>query len=148
MFIRCKLLLSQNTNSVEVMLDRPISGVFRDVVTFWGNFSSSEGGIPPERKQWLYAQGKWELTLMDAGGPGVGMVGGGLSFGELASLPPSATLSRARLSPRGVEPIESSGIGTGDVLNASDISVRFHGGRMTWQVLAFQNPGSNAWVNP
>ena len=145
MYVRCKLGLSQDTNSVEVVLDKISGASYRDVATFWGKFSSSEGNIPPERKQWLFSLGKFELKLMDGGGPGVGVAGGGLGFGELASLPPSATLSRALLTDQGWRPLGSSGMGVGEVLNGFEISVRFHKGPMTWQLLAFQIPNSNAW---
>jgi hypothetical protein len=148
MYVRCKLLLTQDNNSVEVILDKITGAAFRDVASFWGKFASSDGNIPPERRQWLFALAKWELSLMDGGGPGVGMGGGGLSYGELASLPPSATLSRALMTSRGMKPSDSSGIGVGEVKNPSEISVRFRRGAMTWQLLAFQNPGSNAWNSP
>ncbi len=146
--VRFKLRLSQDNNSHEVILDGAAGGIWRDVATFFGKFSSSEGNIPPERRLWSYALAKWELTLMDSGGQGVGQGGGGLSYGELASLSPSATLSRAIMTSRGVEPIDRSGTGVGEVMIPSEISVRFHRGRMTWELLAFQKNGSNAWHSP
>ena len=153
MFVRCKLLLSQNNGSLEVVLNPPTAAVLRDVASYWGSFSSLEGGrsaggIPKERKVWLYAQGKWELTLMDSGGPDVGMGGGGLGYGELASLPPAATLSHAVMTPRGVEPSDSSGIGVGQVMKAAEISVAFHPGRMTWKLLGFQERNYSTWKSP
>lgn len=143
MYVRCKLLLSQGINSVEVVLDKITGASYRDVATFWGKFSSSEGNIPAERKQWLFSLAKSELTLMDGGGEGVGRVGGGLDYGELASLRPSATLSRAILTDQGWRPLGS--VGVGEVLNGFEISVRFNPGPMTWRLLASQIPDSNAW---
>jgi hypothetical protein len=145
MYVRCKLELSQGGKSLEVMLDRQAGAWFREVATFYGKFSSSEGNIPPERKIWVYSLAKMELRLMDSGGPGVGMGGGGLDYGELAPLTPSAILSNAHLTNRGIAPGGGSGIGAGEVLNGFEISVSFHKGPITWRLLSFQNSGSNVW---
>jgi hypothetical protein len=146
--LRCKLLLSQDNNSLEITLDRMIEGSYYDVFTQWGKFSSSQGNIPPERKLWVHALAKWELKLMDGGGPGIGSVGGGLNFGELAALSPSAILSHATMTSRGVEPLDPSDVGVGTILNGFEISVYFHRGQMSWRLLSFQESGSNAWKSP
>jgi hypothetical protein len=148
MYVRCKLLLTQGDDSLEVVLKSPSSATYQDLATFWGSFSSTEGTIPPERKAWSYAFSRLELTLMDGGGPGVGMVGGGLKYGEMADVPPAATLSRALMANHGMRPSDSSGVGTGEILNPSELYVRFRRGPVKWQLVGYQGEGSNAWKSP
>jgi hypothetical protein len=148
MFLRCKLLLNQNGNTEEVLLEKVTASFLRDGFTFVGAFSSTGGGIAKERKVWIYAVTKFELTLMDSGGPGVGMIGGGLGFGELAALPASAILSRALLTDRGIEANDPTGVGLGTVQNGADISVAYHRGPMTWQLTSFQKRGAGGWFTP
>ena len=150
--LRCRLLLSQDNHSVEITLDRMIGGALSEIFTQWGKFSSTEGNIPVERKLWLHALAKWELWLMDSGGAGIGLGGGGLDFGQLVSEPPAAILSHAGITSRGVEPVDRSGVlsgfGSGTVMNAFEISVYLHRGPMSWRLLAFQVSGSNVWQSP
>ena len=148
MFVKCKLQLTQGDKSLEVILRRSDSATSQDAFTFWGKFTSSEGGVPPERKAWAFAVMKSELRLMDGGGPGVGMAGGGLKHGELAPLPPSAVLSGAILHPRGLMPLDSTGVGSCQVLSAADLSVRLRNGPVRWQLMSYQSEGSNVWNTP
>lgn len=145
MFVKCKLQLSQGDTALEVVLRRADSATFQDVATFWGKFSSTEGGVPPERKSWAFAFAKWELRLLDGGGAGVGMAGGGLKYGELASIPPSAVLSHAVMATQGLRPSDSTGVGAGRILNAAELSVRLRNGPVQWKLLSYQSEGSNVW---
>jgi hypothetical protein len=145
--IRCKVLLTQGNNSVEITIDKSTGGYLSEGVTQLGKFLSAEGNIPPERKTWVHALAKWELRLIDGGGEGVGMAGGGLKYGELAPLEPSAILSAAWISRRGVEPIGAL-VGSGMIKKAAEISVHFKNGPVSWRLQSFQREGSNAWINP
>jgi hypothetical protein len=148
MFNKCKLLLSQNSKSLEITLNGRGGGVDVDSFAFWGSYSSSEGDIRPERKQWLFVLPTLELSLIDAGGPGVGMVGGGLKFGEMAALPPAAVLSHALMDNRGFSPIDSTGTGRGELLSGFAIWVQFNKGPISWEMSSYMPDASNAWVNP
>jgi len=146
MFIKCKLRLTQNNHPVDVDLEKAVGTSFIDLVTYWGKCDISEGDIPKERQQWVYTQSNWQLMLLDGGGKGIGMGGGGLEYAELAALGPAAILSRAMVTSRGVESVTETGVG--EVLKAAEISVYFKPGPMTWQLLAFRNPGQSGWQNP
>jgi hypothetical protein len=148
MFVKCKLLLTQADKSLEVILRRLDFATDQDGVTFWGKFASSEGGVPPERKAWAFAVMRSELRLLDGGGAGIGMAGGGLKCGEFAALPPSAVLSHAIMVSHGLRPSDSTGVGPGEVLNAAELSVRLRNGPAQWQLLSYQSEGSNVWHNP
>ncbi len=147
MFVRCKILLSQNNDTTEMTLERMTGGALSEGYSQWGACSSSENNI---KKVWIHALAAWEVRIMEVSGPGVGMVGGGLKFGEMAALPPCAILSRAITTERGIEPFDSSGVGTGKVVRAAEVSVRFHPGPMTWRLSSFQlvGGGSSQWQRP
>lgn len=148
MFIKCKLLLSQGGNSAEIILERVTGSAFAEGASFWGPYTSIGGNIPPERRQWLFALTKWECRLMDAGGPGVGMVGGGSGYGDLEPVPPAAILSMAAMTDRGIEPVNRGGSASGRIDDGFAIDISFHRGPITWTLAGFQRPGSNVWQSP
>jgi hypothetical protein len=105
MFPRCRIAIANKSKIIEIVLLQPLGYFEQEAVTFFGKYTSQGGNIPPERKEWLLALASRELRLIDAGGSGVGMGGGGLTYGEIAAMEPFAILSEAVLTDRGIEPV-------------------------------------------
>lgn len=151
MMHRCRIEIANAAMKVEIILEETDSFALQNGLTLWGKYSTKPkdaGNVPPERKGWLYALTARELRLIDMGGPGVGMVGGGLGFGELAPLAPFATLSDALMTSRGIEPMIPHAPGKGwlDIGAALDSSLTR--GPVTWRLSGYRQSSSNIWVDP
>ena len=143
MFNKCKLLLSQGVNSAEIVLNRVAGSAAREGMTFWGAFTSTGGNIPEERRGWVFAYAKWECRLLDAGGPGVGMIGGGMDYHQLAPLEPDAILSGAVMTARGIEPMNGD-TAQGRIVNSFGFPP-LNSGPITWTLVGFVPPGTFVW---
>jgi hypothetical protein len=148
MFTKCKLLLFQGGNSVEIVLNRPTGFASREGMTVWGTYTSNGGSIPPDQRRWLFAMAKWECRLMDAGGPGIGMGGGGLGYAELAPVPPAAILSMAGMTDRAIEPMSRGNTAQGRIDNGFAIGSPLNKGPITWNLEAFQAEGTSFFQTP
>jgi hypothetical protein len=147
MFSRCRIAIANNSKKIEIVLLQPLGYIEKEVVTFFGKYTS-DGGIPPERKGWLLAVASRELRLIDAGGSGVGMGGGGLTYGEIVAMEPFAILSEAVLTDRGIEPVFRNTAVAGQLKSGFDLNVSFNSGPVTWRLSGYIQSGSSTWVAP
>lgn len=148
MFIRCKIELSQGSNSVELELLPPQTGAFTEGMSFWGQYKSAGGNIPEERRGWLFALTAWELRLIETPSNGVGMGGGGLEYAELAPLEPVAFLSNACMTDRGIEPLVRGGAAQGRLESGFAINVSLNKGPISWRLSGYKIEGASAWQSP
>lgn len=132
MFDRCKLELSQGTTSIAITVYDVSRGSYENSFTFSGRFSAPSQN---KHQQWEFLPLRSELRLFDERGPGIGMTGG--KSGELTALEPIAILNLARMSTRGIEPINPSRIGTGTLKHGYSVSVGLNKGTVSWRMSAF-----------
>jgi hypothetical protein len=147
-FSRCKIAISNGPTTVEIVLLQIAGSAQREAVTFWGQYTSNGGNIPPERRGWIYALAPRELRLVDTGGPGVGMIGGGLEYHEIAAMDPFAIFSDAVLTDRGIEPVTRNHVAVGDLKSGFALDVQLNKGPVTWRLSGYKSTGSSAWVAP
>ena len=145
MYTKCKLQLTDwASQSIEILIDTIKGAAFQNLVSYWGGVKSDGGLGTQNRMLWFYQFSKRELLILD-GGEGVGYGGGGLEYGQLAPVEPAAILEGALMTPRGIEPWATSGIGVGELKHPNELSVIPHAGKMTWRLTASLQAGTNKW---
>jgi hypothetical protein len=100
----------------------------------WGKYSLPDSAsISKDKCWWKYSNARHEIVLLDIGGPGYGMVGGGLKYGEMSDIPPVAILNDAVLGRWG---IATAGLaaGRGNVDNGVGIGGGFNRGGLSWEM--------------
>jgi len=146
MFNRCTLTLTQNGRSIDIALvTHPVlppwaSKTEAELIKWfaaeqnlcWGRYLLPDSGsISKENCWWKFSNVRHEIVLLDIGGPGYGMAGGGQAYGELSEMPPVATLSDAVLGRWGIAP---AGAGRAVVNNGVGIGGGFNRGAAMWDM--------------
>lgn len=148
MFCRCKIAVTRaqagkDAATYEITLFEPTGYSLKDVVTIWGLYKSDANNILPNRKCWIWSHASRELRLTDNGD--VGMVGGGLEFGERAPVPPFAIFSGAILTDRGIEPWPRSNAAPGQLNVGAALDMAVSEGPVTWCLSRYRRSPSTYW---
>jgi hypothetical protein len=144
MFAKCKITISQGAESADIILTQLESAAVAQGITFCGKVASKSGNMGQGR--WLLEVSTFELKIVDADGAGVGIGGGGMDYGDLAPLEPVAILSRAVMTPQGVEAL--GGSARGWLFSGFAIDVRLGKGVVSWGLTGVGQNGDSGWRRP
>jgi hypothetical protein len=164
MFDRCRLLLTQGNQSVEVTIDGtprlPSGTTYKEMFTwttqfqYWaygryylsahqtfGNHSSDK-----DTAYWVFRFLEREMRFVEFFGPGQGYSSRAVEYGELVREPMAdVTLYNAKVSNVGIEPYDLSGSGSGQV-RASGAGLNV--GPLSWKLSAIRKPGEKFLREP